>query len=391
MKLDGYPLRPGAQWETAGLRNILEYVGVKLGPQARPPSEAWVIGLAGGVSAGWSMDLVGPDDERMVTLGFRHDWHKYRGELAEAVCARLLLPLEVRETGSPKLALGQLASVLGEGMPAWCLADEATFRHTPPGARLAKACVYGVAVYGLDDDVAHVDDRCSHGWQVPVGELAAARAAIAASRHRIVIVRQPSRPLDLAEAVQDAVAACRERSQHAVYGVSAWRRWADALADAKDASGWMYQLVRSADAVQAFRSTYLQLAGNSEGAGLRELYAEFLTEAGAVVSARGAHWAKAADRFREAAALWRHFGDLLLPDTDPALRDLRTAIARTLKIRRDRGTHGLPELVMLHERIRQAHLQPAQWDRRTMRSRLEDLAGTMRRIHDVERAAFELL
>jgi hypothetical protein len=400
MKLDGYPLRAGVHSETSGLRNVLEYVGCKLPHTQRPPSEAWVLGLGGGIGGGCLVHALAPSGPggdgapHWVVLGFRNAWHKWRGEFAEAVCTRLLVPLEVRETASSKMAQAQLANVLGEGLPAWITCDEATLHWTPPPPVFARAFVYGVVVFGMSETAAYVDDRSHQGFEVPLPELASARAAIGLHQHRMVILRQPSRRLDLTEAVLDAVVQCRDdalKPAQPHLGPAAWQHWSRVIADSKEKTGWLYQLARPQDVVWALRTAYQQLDGTSEGAGLRELYAEFLSEAALVVPQKAGAWHTAATHFREAGALWRRFGEALLPDDAATLRDIKALILRSHKLRRERGGSAHHELRTAHDKLAQSHLLPLHWDRRTVRERFEGFAALLQRIHDVEMAAFKLL
>src|SRR4029453_6677192 len=184
----------------------------------------------------------------------------------------------------------------------------------PPAGRAGAGPPW--AVYGLHEraGVALVDDRNRAPLTVPLDALAAARARVGSYKHRQLGLDAPGAEPDsdgLRAAVREGLAEQVEplgrRSDS--FALPAFRKWARLLTDPGNAKGWPKGFADRAGLFGACLSVYENLEPVGWGGGnLRELYAEFLDEAGGLLGVPAP--SKAAAAYREAATRWREVAEV---------------------------------------------------------------------------------
>ncbi|MEV6815874.1 BtrH N-terminal domain-containing protein, partial [Micromonospora sp. NPDC051296] len=110
----GYALRGGVHPEAANIANLLHHHG-------REISEAMVLGVGGGLGAGYILWEFAAYDTAVLTLGFRHRWNYL--DWTDATLTRLGVPFRVERTGGAKKAQAALAAALDAGHPAIVVPD----------------------------------------------------------------------------------------------------------------------------------------------------------------------------------------------------------------------------------------------------------------------------
>src|SRR5690349_21183850 len=103
MVLPGYSHFGGRHWETAAVCNMLRFHKVVSPHTNKPFSEAFVLGLGGGVGAGYFVFQYG--DDSTMFIGTRGLWHKVSGELASNVISRIGGKAAIKQSSSAKPAL----------------------------------------------------------------------------------------------------------------------------------------------------------------------------------------------------------------------------------------------------------------------------------------------
>jgi hypothetical protein len=313
-----YLLLGGAHPDTHAIAGVLANRGLVAPHTGQPLSEAMVLGVGGGLGAGYILWEFKAHDSRSLVLGFRNNW-QYPDRWALKACARLGVPADLHETGSTKRAAEELAAAVGQGVPAIVWADQQLlgYRHLPGFLE-----GYGgppVTVYGLDEraGVALVDDRNRAPLTVPVDALAAARARVGSYRHRQLVLDAPAAELDsdgLRAAVREGLA---EQVEHLgrrsdSFALPAFRKWARLLTDPRNAKGWPKVFADRAGLFGACLSVYENLEPVGWGGGnLRQLYAEFLDKAAGLLDAPAL--SKAAAAYREAAIRWHEVTEVAVP------------------------------------------------------------------------------
>jgi hypothetical protein len=316
-----YQLTGGVHPDTHAIAGVLATGGSHSG---RPLSEAMVLGVGGGLGAGYILWEFKAHDLRSLVLGFRNSW-QYPDRWALKTCARLGVPAGLHETGSTSRATQELAAAVGQGVPAIVWADQQLlgYRHLP--AWLEGYGGHPVTVYGIDEraGVALVDDRNRAPLTVPLEALAAARARVGSYKHRLLALDAPAAELDadrLAEAVRDGLA---EQVEHLgqrsdSFSLPAFRKWARLLTSTSNAKAWPKVFADRVSLFDACLSVYenLEPAAGSGGGNLRGLYAQFLEEAAGLLDAPAL--AGVASAYREAAARWDQVAEVALPaDREP--------------------------------------------------------------------------
>src|SRR5215216_4167271 len=205
-----YRLTGGVHPDTHAIAGVLANRGLLDPHTGRPLSEAMVLGVGGGLGAGYILWEFKAHDQRSLVLGFRNSW-QYPDRWALTTCARLGVPADLAETGSPRRAEQKLRAAVTDGVPVIAWADQQLlgYRHLP--AWLEGHGGPPVTVYGLDEHVgtALVDDRNRAPLTVSLDALAAARARVVSYEQRQVVLDAPAAELDLGglrAAVRDGLA-----------------------------------------------------------------------------------------------------------------------------------------------------------------------------------------
>ena len=319
-----YLLLGGVHPDTAAIAGVLANRGLLAPHTGQPLSEAMVLGVGGGLGAGYILWEFKAHDLRSLVLGFRNSW-QYPDRWAKKTCQRLGVPAAVHETGSAGKADAQLREAVGQGVPAIAWADQQLlgYRHLPDW--LEGRGGPPVTVYGIDEaaGVALVDDRNRATLTVPLDALAAARARVVSYKNRLLVLDAPAAELDsdgLRRAVRDGLAEQVEHlSQRSdSFSLPAFRKWARLLTDTRNAKAWPKVFADRVSLFDACLSVYENLEPQAGwgGGNLRGLYAEFLDEAAGLLGTRAL--GTAATAYREAAARWREVAEVAVPaDREP--------------------------------------------------------------------------
>ena len=196
-----WELRGGLHGETAAFANVLANLGVQ--HEGAPLSEAMILGVGGGLGAGyilWEFDAWG---YRALTLGFRREW-QYPARWAAGTAERLGLHAELHETGGAKAAAAALDAQLDRGLPAIVWIDPYRLGHR--GLPESRDGFGGppIVVYGRSGDGFLIDDRSTAREVVSAEALAAARARVVSYKHRLITIDPERVDLgDLRAAVED--------------------------------------------------------------------------------------------------------------------------------------------------------------------------------------------
>jgi hypothetical protein len=118
----GYRMRGGLHPETATLANVLANQGVVSGVTGEPLTEAAILGIGGGLGAGYILWEFKSHGEPVLTLRFRNGWQYTSFEhWTGKTLDRLGMEADPHETGGAKAAREALDARLDAGMPviAW--------------------------------------------------------------------------------------------------------------------------------------------------------------------------------------------------------------------------------------------------------------------------------
>jgi hypothetical protein len=320
---DDYELRGGVHPETATIAGVLANRGLLAPHTGQPLSEAMVLGVGGGLGAGYILWEFQEHARRVIVLGFRNAW-QYPARWAEKTCRRLRVSVNLHETGAARKAEAELLAAVGQGVPAIAWVDQQAIGHRHLPDSLAGHGGYPLTVYGVDEQarVALVDDRNRARLTVPLDTLAAARARIPSYKQRLLVLDAPAAELDL-DALRGAVAeGLAEQVEHLSqpsdsFSLPAFRKWARLLTDRRNAKAWPRVFADRGGLFDACVSVYDNVeAVGSWGGNLRGLYAEFLDEAAGLLGDDRLRPAAAA--YSDLAARWHAVAEVALPaDREP--------------------------------------------------------------------------
>ncbi len=129
----GYRMRGGLHPETATLANVLANQGVVSGLTGEPLTEAAILGIGGGLGAGYILWEFKSHGTPTLTLGFRNQWQYpaipgWTGKTLD----RLGIEPDLHETGGTKGAREALDARLDAGQPVIAYVDPQSIGDVGP-------------------------------------------------------------------------------------------------------------------------------------------------------------------------------------------------------------------------------------------------------------------
>ncbi|HEY6609482.1 MAG TPA: BtrH N-terminal domain-containing protein, partial [Candidatus Limnocylindria bacterium] len=395
----GYRMRGGLHPETATLANVLANQGVVSGVTGEPLTEAAILGIGGGLGAGyilWEFQAEhrgkihrGP----VLTLAFRNQWqYPWIPGWTGKTLDRLGIEPDVHETGGAKGAREALDARLDAGVPVIAHVDLQSIGTWGQPDDLSGHFGLVVVVFGRDADGSYlVDDRGRSPFRVSPPVMAAARGRIGSFKHRIVGLRTTPGPIP-AERLREAMRAGLEdqvdhlRSGSDSFSLPAWRKWARLMTDERNAKAWPRVFADGQGLFGSLSAIHESVDGQVGpwGGHLRELYAASLDEAAVVLE--NPALGEAARAWRGVADRWEELADAAVPpDLDGAAEAVEAV--ETLHEAVMAGEPGRSRVVAAAEtawaiRDRFADSFPLPPDR--VDAILEDLGGRIAAIHEAE-------
>jgi hypothetical protein len=393
-----YRYRGGQQPLSASLTNVLAHLGVRSPLTGEPLTEATILGIGGGLGAGYILWEFVSHGGAVLTLGFGNRWQYpavpgWTGTTLE----RLGLTADLIETGGPKGAATTLDEILATGDPVIAYVDQQVIGTWGQPVELSGYGGYPVVIAGHRDDGRYeVDDRGRAPLLVDAVTMAAARGRIGSFKHRLVHVHRAAAALT-ADGLRTAVhAGLDDQVEHLrrpsdSFSLPAWRKWARLLTDGRNAKAWPRVF---ADGTRLFGTLISIVEGVDDGVGatgghMRDLYATTLDEAAAILDR--AALSDAASAWRGAADLWEDLADAAVP---PSLPDGLEAIAAAERLHdavmegepgRARATAAARELWVR----RDANAGPMALDDEARAALFTDLGERVAAIYEAEVAALD--
>ena len=339
---------------TAALKTVLAQLGVSAPHTSEPYSEEMLLGIGGGIGAGYMLFQYEGTDP-MVMVGARHLWHSDNVEFLRRICSRLFLESDVLETRSLKAAESNLRKALDEGVPVIAWLDLASLPYFPMPQRLKGGMYHQLAVLSVDvgSGEALVADRAPTVLRVPWHQLADARAIIKTYKNRIMVVEPPAAEADLEDALRNGIRDCwrgllspRMKS----FGLPSIGSWAEQVADTKEKRSWPNVFTDPMHLYRALTWVHHWIeTGGTGGSALRPTYADFLVQAGDLLDQPGLR--AVADGYREAGLAWSALAVAVLPDDVPLLKESRELSRSMSTLFETRGGEALPEINNAAERM----------------------------------------
>ncbi len=315
-------LTRGVHPNTSALMNVLAAQGVTAPHTGKPFSEALLLGIGGGLGAGYILWEFKEHQSATIVMGFLNRWN-YTAEHLSTLCSRIGTTPIVQETAGAKAAAANLQSALDDGIPVVVWVDKAHLPHHQLPESLKGHSVYMVGVYGTEDDAFLVDDLAGRLFHVQKDVFAAGRARIGSDKNRILRVTPPEQ-IDLEAAVMAGINGHLEHlgRDSESFSLPVYKKWAKMMTDTRNKKGWPTVFKSRVGLYSTLRSIYEGvLLDGTDGAALRGIYADFLDEAAGILNKPAMK--ETAGAYRDVAAKWRAFGNAALPgDAFAETRDL---------------------------------------------------------------------
>ena len=350
--LENFTQFEGRYWDTASIRNALDYQGAKAPHTGQPYSEAMLLGISGGIAFGYfTFHYQGYDPQ--VNLLTRNTF-----DPMERIFERLKLPRDLRRSTSANKGRQNLIDALEEGYAPIASPDGSLLPYNALSYDEANWHTMPLLIYGYEPDKgeAYISDRSRVSLSVSTDELDQARARIKKDRHALLLLGEPDEGA-LADAIrqglEDCVKLMTEKPPKGAaknFGLRALEHWAEMLAK-KSRGSWAKEYPTGRPLLAALTSAYTFL-GPAFGKTVqaeRDVYAEFLEEAAQALDLTAL--SDVAAKYRESAAAWERLLNSLLPTDTPMLSDAREAIDRKTALFMESGAARLDEIVAERDRL----------------------------------------
>lgn len=342
----------GRYWDTAAIRNALDYQGVKAPHTGEPYTEAMLLGISGGVTFGYfTFHYKGYDPQ--VNLLTRNTF-----DPMERIFDRMKLPRDLRQSASPDKGRQNLIKALEEGYAPVASPD---MWLLPYNALPYDEGMWGgmpLVIYGYEPDIgqAYISDRSRVGLTVSTEDLDQARSRIKKERQRLILLGAPD-DASLAGAIRQGLADCAAlmtekppKGSARNFGLKALQHWADMLQKTSKGS-WAKEYATGRPLLAALTTAYTFM-GPAFGKTVqaeRDVYADFLEEAAQVLNTTVLEGV--AGLYRAAGQAWQSLHGSLLPEGMPMLGEAREAIDRKTALFIESGAAQLDEIIAERDRL----------------------------------------
>jgi hypothetical protein len=341
---------------TAALKNVLAAQGVTDPHTGKPFTEAMLLGIGGGLGAGYILWEFKAHGSATIVMGFSNRWN-YGTERMTTLCQRLGVKATVQETSGRKAADANLQAAMDKGTPVVAWVDKAHMPHQQLPEALQGRSIHMVGVYGFDNGDVLVDDLADELFRVPVDVFAAGRGRIGSDKNRLILIEPPAKT-DLKAAI---TAGINDHLEHLgrdseSFSLPVYKKWAKLMTDTKNKKGWPVVFKSRKGLYDTVRSIYEGITHDgTDGCGLRGMYADFLEEASPVVGKPALK--EAAAMYRAAAKQWVELAQSALPDSVPAFKETKALMVKHRDLYKH---HKLDEMRQVSDKLEkfQAELNP---------------------------------
>ena len=313
------PTFTGRHYETGTIVNALAASGYRDPKMGRPYSEALALGASGGIAFGYFVFEYKGQLPHVALLP-RNTFSPFERALDNLAVRR-----DVRETLHADKAEKNLLLELDAGNFPIVWADAYSLPHKGLSSECGMWMMQPMLVTGYEGGDFLIVDGPRAPLPVSRETLAAARGKIKKDRFRMAILDAPDAealPSGLQRGIETCAALFLDKPPAGSpnnFGIAGMRHLAKMLTDAKNAKGWTRTFPPGPKLAQALIGSPGQ-AGvwgwieqwGADGAAERNLFADFLQEAGTWIAKPDL--ARVADDFRASATLWTKLAEAATPD-----------------------------------------------------------------------------
>jgi hypothetical protein len=339
---------PGNVPATTALRVLLAHAGVRDPHTGEPFSEPMLFGIAGGIGIGVFSFFYEKANHASFFVAGRHELQDDLGYLKHA-CERFGLTSSVRESSGAKSAEKHLREALAKG-PCVAWVDMVHLPHRAMPQTHSGGGYHVVTVYKADDATATIGDLTDQPIEIPLANLAEARARIKKQKNRLLSVTGPAKAPDVSTLVRAGLSACVQKLQSPTmkaargnFQLDALKTWAERLHGSKDKERWERVFAPGANLLRGLTGVHHWIEYYGTGGGLcRPLFADFFTEAAATLKDR--RLPDIAQQYSHLGRQWTELADAALPDGVPMFREAKALLARRAELLVSEGPSATTEI-----------------------------------------------
>jgi hypothetical protein len=313
----------GKHPNTAALKNVLAAQGVRAPHNGESFTEAMLLGIGGGLGAGYILWEFKQHESAIIVLGFRNRWN-YATEHLTTLCKRIGIAPVVQEASGRKAADANLEKALKANTPVVAWVDKAHLPHQQLPESLKGYASHVVGVHGANNGQILVDDIADHLFAVPADVFAAGRGRIGSDKNRLFIAQPPAK-INLKGAIlagiQDHIEHLGRDSES--FSLPVYKKWAKLMTDSKNKKGWPVVFKNRKGLYSTLRSIYEGVVlDGTDGCGLRGMYADFLEEASGVIGNPALE--EAVQQYQAVAGQWAELANAAMPADAPSFKQTHT-------------------------------------------------------------------
>lgn len=388
----------GRHWETGSIQNALALQGVKASHTNKPYSEAFLLGISGGITFGYfTFEYKG----FLPHLAFltRNTFSPF-----QTMLERLGVIQNIHQTTKSEIAEKNLIDVLETGYPALVWADACTLPYNGmAGAQYWN--MMPVVAYGMDGDTVLLADRSSQPFRVSMEIFTQARARVKEDRFRLLTI-EPPQTSKLVSAVQKSIWQCIElftekppKGTRDNFGFAAYQNLADLLVNTRNKKSWERFFARGPRLYSALAGSVTQPGafewimnwGSADGAE-RAMYADFLDEAALLLEKPNLK--NAAKQFRLSHRLWCDFAHAILPDTSSHFNEVKRLLLHRKELFIQQGEDASEDIQAVNAQLNKLEAKAGQeffLSENETKSMRENLREHVLKISAAELKAIEML
>ncbi len=302
---------------TAALARLLGLQHVKNPFTDQPFSEAFLLGMGGGLDAGYMLFKFHHLSKPILKLGFRNSWNHTR-IFFEKVSSRLNLDTQFLSFTDAKEAEAALQTSLKQGQHVITWVDKAFLPYRKLPSRLKSFFNHQVTVYARDGRLwrLYIDDLSCEPFEIREKIFTQARANLSQNNFLMLTVKamQPISKRKMRQNLIESIQDCAGQLTRPIKttGISSLETWAEKLKDRTDNQSWIKIFKAQKGLYTALRTVHESIRSDgTEGFALRRMYADFLHQAATILN--NPAYNAAAGQYLQLSNHWANLAENALP------------------------------------------------------------------------------
>lgn len=367
MQIPGFAHFGGRHGESAAIKNLLGWAGVKNSISGEPFSEPLCFGIAGGIGAGYSFCPSVPrwGGGSGVTIIGRHVSYATGPAWYQGFFDRIGAKTRITETAAAGKAFQNLKAELQSGRPAvvWCARGLLPYYGRSIGS--CSLSMHSFVVFGVDEakQEAVGSDRLATRVTISLKDLTAARGGICSHKNRTLTFDPPAKLTadTLRSAIRDGLRACTREllaGMMKTFSLPGLEIWSRMITNSSNKDGWLkvFDPKRSGLMFFALRDVFdsIETAGTGGGA-FRLLFADFLDESATLLKQPAL--SDLAITYRDLGQRWSKLADAALLDGIASFRETKQLLRKRCKLLEERGEKGAKQSAQTLGRLAELEME----------------------------------